>query len=107
MASTGVPNRERAYACIEHRFASYGKQQMAAISIIDARHTVRLTYVLQRRGGRRSTNAFGPARDRPSQPPTDFTSSARNEIIHACLLRMLHALANLLLTWSRDQVSDT
>jgi hypothetical protein len=29
----------------------------------------------------------------------DFTSSALDEIIHACLLRMLRALANLLLTW--------
>jgi hypothetical protein len=36
----------------------------------------------------------------------DFTSSALDEIIHACLLRMLRALANLLLTCHRDQVSD-
>jgi hypothetical protein len=36
----------------------------------------------------------------------DFTSSVLDEIIYACLLRMLCALANLLLTWDRDQVSD-
>jgi hypothetical protein len=36
----------------------------------------------------------------------DFTYSALDGIIYACLLRMLRALTDLLLTCHRDQVSD-
>jgi hypothetical protein len=67
-----------------------------------AQHTLRLTCVLQqRRGGtigRRPMLSGQLGIAQVSLRRRDFTSSALDETIHACLLRMLRALANLLLT---------